>query len=123
MKVKQYKELIVWQKAMDLVVVVYRLVKSLPRTEDYALSSQMRRAVVSIPSNIAEGQARNSTKEFANFLSIAKGSNAELETQIELGVRLGYFRPEEVEVPLSLAEEVGRMLTSLITKLTTRHSG
>ena len=108
---------------MDLVVVVYRLVKSLPRTEDYALSSQMRRAVVSIPSNIAEGQARNSTKEFANFLSIAKGSNAELETQIELGVRLGYFRPEEVEVPLSLAEEVGRMLTSLITKLTTRHSG
>ena len=123
MKVKQYKELIVWQKAMDLVVVVYRLVKSLPRTEDYALSSQMRRAVVSIPSNIAEGQARNSTKEFANFLSIAKGSIAELETQIELGVRLGYFRPEEVEVPLSLAEEVGRMLTSLITKLTTRHSG
>ena len=121
MKVKQYRELIVWQKAMDLVVAVYRIVKLLPRTEDYALSSQMRRAVVSIPSNIAEGQSRNSTKEFANFLSIAKGSNAELETQIEIGVRLGYFHSDQVEVVLSLSSEVGRMLTTLIAKLATSH--
>ncbi len=122
MKVKQYRELIVWQKAMDLVVATYRLVKLLPKDEAFALSSQMRRAVVSIPSNIAEGQSRSSTKEFANFLSIAKGSNAELETQIEVGVRLGFFSPDQIETPLSLANEVGRMLTVLIAKLSTSHS-
>lgn len=119
MKVKQYRELIVWQKAMDLVVATYRLVKLLPKDEAFALSSQMRRAVVSIPSNIAEGQSRSSTKEFANFLSIAKGSNAELETQIEVGVRLGFFSSDQIETPLSLANEVGRMLTVLIAKLST----
>ena len=122
MKVKQYRELIVWQKAMDLVVATYRLVKLLPKDEAFALSSQMRRAVVSIPSNIAEGQSRSSTKEFANFLSIAKGSNAELETQIEVGVRLGFFSSDQIETPLSLANGVGRMLTVLIAKLSTSHS-
>lgn len=121
MKVKQYRELIVWQKAMDLVVATYRLVKLLPKDEAFALSSQMRRAVVSIPSNIAEGQSRSSTKEFANFLSIAKGSNAELETQIEVGVRLGFFSSDQIETPLSLANGVGRMLTVLIAKLSTPH--
>lgn len=121
MKVKQYKELIVWQKAMELAGEAYRLAGLLPKSETYALSDQMRRAAVSIPSNIAEGQSRTSTKEFANFLSIAKGSKAELETQIELGVRLGFFQPDQVEVPLSLAGEVGRMLTTLIAKLTTNH--
>lgn len=121
MKVKQYRELIVWQKAMELAEEVYRLVHLLPKTETYALSDQMRRAVVSIPSNIAEGQSRSSTKEFTNFLSIAKGSNAELETQIELGIRLGFFQPQQAETALSLAGEVGRMLTALVSKLTTSH--
>ena len=121
MKVKQYKELIVWQKAMILAEEVYRLVRSLPKEEIYSLSSQMRRAVVSIPSNIAEGQSCNSTREFANFLSIARGSNAELETQIELCVRLGYVKVTQTEVAVALAEEVGKMLTSLIGKLTTNH--
>ena len=74
------EDLIVWQKAMDLTIEVYRLVKFLPREETYALSDQMRRAAVSIPSNIAEGHGRNSNKEFANFLSIARGSLTELRT-------------------------------------------
>lgn len=121
MKVKQYKELIVWQKAMILAEEVYRLVRLLPKEEIYSLSSQMRRAVVSIPSNIAEGQSRNSTREFANFLSIARGSNAELETQIDLCVRLGYIKGTQTETAVSLTEEVGRMLTALIGKLATSH--
>lgn len=121
MKVKQYKELIVWQKAMALAEEVYRLLRLLPTEEIYSLSSQMRRAVVSIPSNIAEGQSRNSTKEFANFLSIARGSNAELETQIELCVRLGYVNATQSKTAVSLADEVGRMLTALIGKLSTSH--
>ena len=78
--VKSYQDLLVWQKAMELVTEIYRIAKLLPREELYALSDQMRRSAVSIPSNIAEGQARNSTKEFINFLSVAKGSNAELQT-------------------------------------------
>ena len=121
MKVKQYKELIVWQKAMILAEEVYRLVRLLPKEEIYSLSSQMRRAVVSISSNIAEGQSRNSTREFANFLSIARGSNAELETQIDLCVRLGYIKGTQTETAVSLTEEVGRMLTTLIGKLATSH--
>ena len=79
--VQSFQDLIVWQKATDLVIEVYNLVKELPKEEQYALSDQMRRAAVSIPSNIAEGQSRNSTKEFIQFLSVAKGSNAELQTQ------------------------------------------
>ena len=74
------EDLIVWQKAMDLTTEIYRLVKFLPREETYALSDQMRRAALSIPSNIAEGHGRNSNKEFANFLSIARGSLTELRT-------------------------------------------
>ena len=75
---QSYKELLVWQKSMELMIEVYGLVKLLPKYETYGLSDQMRRASVSIPSNISEGQVRNSTKEFINFLSIARGSNAEL---------------------------------------------
>ena len=90
MSVKSYQELIVWQKAMQLVEEVYRLARMLPKAELFALSDQMRRAAVSIPSNIAEGQARNSTKEFVNFLSISRGSTAELETQLMICVRLKF---------------------------------
>ena len=79
---QKYEDLIVWQKAMDLVAEVYRIVKALPGEELYALSDQMRRAAVSIPSNIAEGQERNTTKDFINHLYIAKGSKGELETQL-----------------------------------------
>ena len=114
-----YKDLIVWQKAMSLTVEAYRLVRMLPKDEAFVLSDQIRRAAISIPSNIAEGHSRNSTKEFLNFLSIARGSNAELETQLELGIRLAYFPQEQGEKAVALAEEVGRMLTAIISKIST----
>ena len=120
MCVKNYKELVVWQKAMDLVDETYRLVKLLPREELFALSDQMRRAAVSIPSNIAEGQARNSTKEFANFLSMARGSRADLETQLTIRVRQKYLTPSQAETATALCDEVGRMLFALIGKLSAR---
>jgi four helix bundle protein len=121
MIVQQYRELIVWQKAMQLVKKVYGLTSKLPREEIYALSSQIRRAVVSIPSNIAEGQARNSTKEFVKFLSIARGSKAELQTQLLICVDIGYLSEADIKAAMELSEEAGKMLTSLIKKLTTDH--
>ena len=114
---KSYQELLVWQKAMDLVEETYRVVRLLPREEQYALSDQMRRAAVSIPSNIAEGQQRYSTKEFVQFLSIAKGSNAELETQFMICVRLKYLGQAETEAAMNLCQELGRMLNALIGRL------
>ena len=117
MTVKHYRELLVWQKAMLVVEETYRLVKLLPKEEQFALSDQMRRAAVSIPSNIAEGQARNSTKEFVHFLWIAKGSVAELETQFMICVRLKYMMKSQIETVMNLLDEVGRMLTALVSKL------
>ena len=115
--VRSYRDLLVWQKAMELVAEVYRVVKKLPREEQYALSDQMRRAAVSIPSNIAEGQARNSTKEFIRFLSMAKGSLAELETQCFICIALSYISEKDLQAALSLSDELGKMLTALIQKL------
>ncbi len=117
MAINDYKELIVWQKAMDLTTEVYNLTKQLPKEELYELSSQMKRAAVSIPSNIAEGQQRTHTKEFINFLSVARGSNAELETQLMICVRLDYLNQEKIEKAMSLCKEIGRMLNTLISKL------
>ena len=117
MKLKTYKDLIVWQKAMDLTVEVYRLVKFLPREETYALSDQMRRAVVSIPANIAEGQGRNSTKEFINFLAMSRGSQTELETQLQICIRLNYISEAQAGVALGLCQEINKMLNVLIVKL------
>ena len=111
----------VWQKAMQLVKMVYLLVRELPKDETFALSSQMRRAAVSIPSNIAEGQERNSTKEFIQFLSIAKGSKAELQTQLQICVDIGYFSYTEIKDAMELSEEVSKMLAALINKLATGH--
>ena len=110
---KNHKELTVWQKAMELVVEVYGLVKKLPKEETCALSDQMRRAVVSIPSNIAEGNARGSEKEFLRFLSIAQGSNAEIETQLLICVQLGYLYEGEIQTALVLSEEVSKMIRGL----------
>ena len=117
MYVKDHKDLIVWQKSMDLLVEVYRLVKKLPKEETYALSDQMRRAVVSIPSNIAEGRGRSSEKDFLRFLFIARGSQAEIETQLLACIRLNYLTESEVELSLDLCSEVGKMLNSMIRKL------
>ena len=112
-EIKDFKDLIVWQKAMDLVVEVYNLVKKLPKEEQFALSDQMRRAVISIPSNIAEGRGRYSIKEYTHFLSVAKGSNAELETQLLLCVKINYLNNSDIERAFGLIKEVGKMLNSL----------
>ena len=118
---KDYKELIVWQKAMDLVVEVYDLAKRLPKEELYALSDQMRRAAVSVPSNIAEGHSRSSTKEFIQFLSIAKGSNAEVQTQLFICVRLQYLTDEQISKAVALSFEVGKMINSIMQRIPTNH--
>ena len=112
-----YRELTVWQKSMDLVENVYTLVKKLPREEQYALSDQLRRAVVSIPSNIAEGYGRNAAKEYVRFLNIARGSKYEVETQLLICVRLHYLQQPEISLSMALCDEIGRMLNSLIKKL------
>lgn len=112
-----YSDLKVWQKSMDLAVAIYESVKLLPREELYGLSDQMRRAVVSIPSNIAEGHQRSATKDYIRFLYIAKGSLGELETQIILSERLGFFDKEKTRQLYSQSEEVGRMLSGLINSL------
>ena len=114
-----YKDLVVWQKAMELTAEIYRLVKKLPKEEVYALSDQMRRSVVSIPSNIAEGQDRNSDKDFAKFLYIARGSRAELETQVLICIKVGYLLESDIALVMSLLNEIGKMLTSLISRLKT----
>ena len=99
--IKDFKDLVVWQKAMELVAEVYLLAKKLPKEEIYALSNQLRRSAVSIPSNIAEGQGRNSTKEFIQFIAIAKGSKAELETQLLLCVKINYLTEAEIEMTIN----------------------
>lgn len=119
MEIRSYKDLIVWQKAMDLVALVYQATKRFPREETYGLSSQLRRAAVSVPSNIAEGQARQSTAEFRNFLSVARGSLAEVETQLLIAQRLGYLEPVHLEKLLSPHQEVSKMLPALMARLAT----
>ena len=125
MPLQHYRELIVWQKAIILVEAVYRATNSFPKTEIYALTNQIRRAAVSIPSNIAEGQGRNSTRDFLHFLSVAQGSLMELETQITIAERLGYLKKEQEANLLESTAEVSRMLSglksSLNKKLATNH--
>jgi len=118
MEVKSYQDLIVWQKAMDLVEMVYQATKGFPKGELYGLTNQVRRAAVSIPSNIAEGHARKSTAEFRNFLSIAQGSKAEVETQILIAQRLRYLSQQQAQEILSLLKEISKMLAGLKNKLT-----
>ncbi|MGN0006613.1 MAG: four helix bundle protein [Alistipes sp.] len=112
-----YKDLIVWQRSMVLAKNVYEIVKLLPKEEQFGLSSQMRRAAISIPSNIAEGQARNSSKEFKNFLSVAKGSAAELETQLLLCVEIGYCAATDIDTAVSLLAEVVKMINAIQIKI------
>ena len=110
----QYRKLIVWQKAMRLAKAVYALINQFPATEKYALSDQVRRAVVSIPSNIAEGCGRASKRDYAHFLSIARGSLYETMTQLEMAKESGYL--ESIEETEILAAEISRMLTTLMKK-------
>jgi four helix bundle protein len=127
-KPKHYKELLVWQKGMTLAKLVYKLTMRFPADERYGLVSQLRRAAVSVPSNIAEGQARRSTSEFLQLLSIAEGSLAELETQLILSTELSFVQQAELEPCLKEIDELQKMLVALKRKsasyspLATRHS-
>ena len=112
-----HKDLIVWQKAMELVLEVYKATKTYPREELFGLASQMRRAVVSIPSNIAEGYGRIHTRETERFLSISLGSACELETQLILSKDLGYIPTEFARQLCDKTQGIIRMLTSLIKSL------
>ena len=117
MAVRSYRELIVWQKVMDLAESVYRLTCDFPRQETYGLTSQVRRSAVSIASNIAEGQGRSSTRDFLNFLSIARGSLCEMETQVLLAERMGYGKAHDGSGLLKQAAEVGRLINGLCNAL------
>ncbi len=104
-----YRELKIWQEAMDLVVEVYTLTKSFPKDEIYGLSSQMKRAAVSIPSNIAEGAGRNSNKDFARFLAISRGSGFELDTQLEIANRLSMISESDKAHLMNKLEYISNM--------------
>ena len=117
MKTSNYKELQVWHKAIDLVVEIYNLTKLLPKEETYAISDQIRKAAVSIPSNIAEGQSRNSAKEFIQFLSIARGSLAELETQLLICIKVNMLSEDNITEAQNIITEIGKMIKGLMNKL------
>ena len=121
MKLNSYRDLIVWQKAMELVKKTYAIIAILPKEEKYALADQMRRCVVSIPSNIAEGYERNSSKEYVHFLSIANGSKAELVTQLEICKMLGYVN--DITEIVSLCDEIGKIINSIIKKIGEKEAG
>jgi four helix bundle protein len=114
---KSYRDLLVWQKGIDLVVVAYKATATFPTSELYGLTSQIRRAAASIPANIAEGYGRGSRKEYLQFLQIAQGSLKELETHFIIAQRLLYLTPSQTERLLADTEELGRMLRGLIQKL------
>lgn len=117
MAVKSYRELETWQMAMQLVAEVYRVSKAFPKEELYGLTNQLRRAVVSVPSNIAEGQGRDSTKEFLHHLSIARGSLYEVETQLLIAQQLGYLSTAEAEKLTTISTSVARLLNGLARSL------
>jgi|SRR3989338_6372051 len=111
---KSYKDLIVWQKSVNLCVEVYKTTEKFPKSELYGLINQIRRCSVSIPSNIAEGQKREHLKEFIQFLRIAYGSGAELETQLVIAQKIGYLKTNEFSNLNSILEEIMKMLNKLI---------
>jgi four helix bundle protein len=115
--VQSYKELLVWQRGVQLSLAVYRLTAGFPVEEKYGLCSQLRRAAVSIPSNIAEGYGRGTRKDYKQFLAIARGSTLEVQTQLLIASELGYGDLQKTKESQSLSEEVSKMLYSLIDKL------
>lgn len=117
---QSYRELIVWQKSMDLTVRIYSITRSFPAEEKFGIISQMRRAASSIPSNIAEGQARSTTAQFLHFLSIARGSLAEQETFVTLSSRLDLLTQPVSEDLLTQCAEINKMLNGLIKSLSSR---
>jgi len=118
---KSYRELLVWQKGIGLSVLVYRLSKQFPREETYGLSRQMRRAAVSIPSNIAEGAGRLNTQEYKQYLGVARGSSFELHTQLTIARELGFGEIEQLREAESACDEIGKMLFGVIQALGDKH--
>ncbi|OGG52958.1 four helix bundle protein [Candidatus Kaiserbacteria bacterium RIFCSPHIGHO2_02_FULL_55_25] len=118
-EIESHKDLLVWQKAVTLSMAVYAMTEKFPAREMYSLSSQMRRAVVSIPSNIAEGKARRTRADYVHFLHMAYGSASELETQLLIAARLGFCSEKVYEETNSLLAEVSKMLRAIINKLAT----
>jgi four helix bundle protein len=118
--VQSYRDLVVWKKSMALVLNVYRCTQAFPKIETYGLTSQLRRAVISVPSNIAEGQGRLSTGKFRQFLGNARGSLMEVETQILVAQDLGYLEQNQSQSLLSATAEVGRILNGLLASLPKR---
>jgi len=114
---RSYKDLVAWQKAMDLVTATYRVSARFPKDEVFGLTSQLRRAAVSIPSNIAEGQGRLSTKEFRYFLGQARGSLMEVETQLQIAKNLGYAQEANIAQTLGMCSEVGKILNGLLASV------
>ena len=115
--VNSHKDLLVWQRSMDLVEAVYRITAKLPASEQFGLTSQMRRSAVSIPSNVAEGYGRQATGEYRHHLSFSRGSLLELETQVLLSKRLKYLQPSEADSVISEIEQISKMLATLISRL------
>lgn len=120
MSVKSYRDLVVWQKAMDLAVAIHPIALSFPKAELFGLTAQLNRAAVSVPSNIAEGQGRRTTGDFIHFLSIARGSLNEVETQVTLASRYDYISDTVHDHLLEVSAEVGRMLNGLVDALEKR---
>jgi len=118
--IKSYRDLLIWQKGMALAKQVYAMTRAFPADERFGLTAQMRRVVVSVPSNIAEGQARRGRKEFVQFLSHAEGSLAELDTPLTLAVELGYCRPCDAQGSVATIAELQKMIASLRGKLAAR---
>ena len=117
---ESFRELLVWQKGIQLSFLVYRLSKQFPREETYGLSDQMRRAAVSIPSNIAEGAGRLNTREYKPYLGVARGSSFELQTQLTIARELGFGDVDKLREAETSCDEVGRMLFGVIQALSTK---
>jgi len=117
-RTRAYRELLVWQKAVELVPIVYELTRQFPTFEQFSLTSQVQRAVVSVPANIAEGQAREAPRPFANHLGIARGSLAELDTLLYIAASLGYLRETDLNRVNASIVEIRKLLQGLIRKLT-----
>lgn len=115
-----YQDLVAWKKAVELVTEIYRMTQRFPQEEIYGLTSQLRRAAISIPSNIAEGQGRLSKGEFKQFLGNARGSLFELVTQLTIAENLSYMDKNDINGLLNLSDEVGRLLNGLLSSLKSR---
>jgi four helix bundle protein len=117
---KPHRELTVWQKSVDFTTHIYKLTEKFPKSEIYGLTSQMRRAAISIASNIAEGAARKTSKEFIQFLTIARGSISEIDTHLEIVGRLGYVSPQHIDSLDASLIELDRMLSGLVNNIRRR---